>query len=88
MLKKIDEKKLPEKKLAEKNFGQKRICPKKYLAPKKWFVRKKTGPKKYWAPHPKSHATIHAAVFAKIKYNIQKYNINVYHAFDSFVSIW
>jgi hypothetical protein len=61
-------------------MGLKKIGPKK-IRPKKKLGRKKICQKKYWPkhwlPHPQGPATIHAAVFEKIKCNIQKYNINV-----------
>ena len=55
---------MSKNKLGEKNWGEKKIGGKK-----NWL--------KYWLLHPQGQATIHAAVFEKIKCNIQKYNINV-----------
>ena len=81
-----------EKQKLQKKNGWKKNCPKKNLAKikldeKKNWAEKKIGPKKkigrkkyspkYWLPHPQGHDTIHAAVFEKIKCNIQKYNIKV-----------
>ena len=70
-----------KKNWAEKKISQKKYRPKKNWAEKKNCPKKKLGRKKYWPkhwlPYPQGHATIHAAVFEKIKCNIQKYNINV-----------
>jgi hypothetical protein len=61
---------------------QKKIDEKK-IGPKKKIGQKKIRPKENWAEKNigqnigcHTHATIHAAVFEKIEYNIQKYNIN------------
>jgi hypothetical protein len=45
----------------KKNLVEKNYCQKKYWP-------------KYWLPHPQGHATIHTAVFEKIKCNIQTSN--------------
>jgi hypothetical protein len=66
---------LAKKNLVEKKWGRKKFGPKKFGLKKNW-AEKRIG-QKYWPPHPQGHATIHAGVFEKIKYNIQKYNINV-----------
>ena len=65
----------PKKNLAKKKFEQKKIRPKKKLGQKKNWAKKNWADKnigRHIGCH--THATIHAAVFEKIKYNIQKFS--------------